>query len=75
MSVPPDRSILEVLSEVGVEVPYACEQGVCGSCETRVLAGRCQHRDLILSAAEREANDRMLICVSRCEGSELTLDL
>jgi vanillate O-demethylase ferredoxin subunit len=73
--VPPDRSILEVLSTQGIEVPFACEQGVCGSCETRVLAGRCQHRDLILSEAERDANDRMLICVSRCDGDSLTLDL
>jgi len=73
--VPPDKSILQVASEVGVYVLSACEEGTCGTCETDVLAGEVDHRDSVLSAEERAANDTMMICVSRARCPRLVLDL
>lgn len=52
---------------------YSCEQGFCGACRQRVLAGEAGHRDDLLTDAERR--DSMLICVSRCGGGRLVLDL
>jgi len=75
LKVPPDRSILQVLRERGVEVPSACEEGLCGSCETRVLGGQPEHRDLLLSPSERAASGSMMICVSRACSERLVLDL
>ncbi len=68
-------SILEALLTAGVDVPSSCQQGVCGTCETRVIAGTPEHRDMILSDAERAANNIMMICCSRALSAELTLDL
>lgn len=75
LQVPAGRSILDVALEAGVDVHNSCGDGVCGSCETRVLAGRPLHRDHVLTAAERARGDRMMVCVSRCLDPELTLDL
>lgn len=75
LRVPADKSILDVLLDAGLDVPHSCRDGVCASCETTVLAGECDHRDLVLMGAEAAANDRMMICVSRCKGESLTLDL
>lgn len=75
LRVPADKSILDVLLDVGLDLPHSCRDGVCASCETTVLAGECDHRDLVLMGAEAAANDRMMICVSRCKGESLTLDL
>jgi vanillate O-demethylase ferredoxin subunit len=73
--VPANRSILHVLRENGVDIPCACEEGVCGSCETAVLGGEPQHRDLLLSPEERAANRSMMVCVSRANSRRLVLDL
>jgi vanillate O-demethylase ferredoxin subunit len=73
--IAPDRSILEVLQENGVSVMCSCREGVCGTCETTVLAGDPDHRDRVLSPEERAANRTMMICVSRCKGDALTLDI
>jgi ferredoxin len=70
-----DETILDVLLLEGLDVPNSCQQGVCGTCETRVLAGTPDHRDQLLSEAERAAGDIMMICCSRCHGESLTLDL
>ena len=75
LHVPADRTVLQVLRENGVDVPCACEEGVCGTCETAVLAGEPQHRDMLLSAEERAANRTMMVCVSRANSSHLLLDL
>ena len=75
LAVPPDKSIMTVLSEAGIEVPRSCEQGICGTCETRVISGEVDHRDSILSTSERAANQTMMICVSRARGSRLVLDI
>lgn len=75
LTVAPDKSVLETLNAAGIEVPYSCTQGICGTCEVRVLAGEVDHRDSILSSAEREANETMLTCVSRAKGPRLVLDI
>jgi ferredoxin len=75
LSVPPDRSILSVVEEAGVGLLSSCAEGTCGTCETAVLAGVPDHRDSVLSEEEREANDCMMICVSRARTDRLVLDL
>ena len=75
LSVPPDRSILSVVEEAGVGVLSSCAEGTCGTCETAVLDGTPDHRDSVLSAEERQANDYMMICVSRSCSGRLVLDL
>ncbi|QID17647.1 oxidoreductase [Nitrogeniibacter mangrovi] len=73
--VPPGKSILEVLEAHGALVPAACREGLCATCRTRVLEGVPEHRDCVLTQAEREANDQMLICVSRALSDKIVLDL
>ncbi len=75
LTVPPQRSVLEVVEAAGVGVLSSCTEGTCGTCETAVLAGRPYHRDSVLTPAERAAGDCMLICVSRSCGDRLVLDL
>lgn len=75
VTVPADKSILEVLGENGIEVPRSCEQGVCGTCELRVISGEVDHRDSILSSSERAASATMMVCVSRAKGPRLVLDV
>lgn len=73
--VPVDRSILDVVREVVPDAPSSCEEGYCGSCETRILAGVADHRDEILTDEERAANATMFTCVSRSLTDTLVLDL
>ena len=75
VTVAPDRTVLEALNEIGVEVLSSCRRGVCGTCETTVLAGRPDHRDALLDDDERDANDCMYVCVSRSRDDRLVLDL
>jgi ferredoxin-NADP reductase len=69
-----DQSILDVLLEAGIDVDSSCEEGTCGTCETRVLAGTPDHRDSVLTDAEKETGDSMMICVSRSRSARLLLD-
>ena len=73
--VPAARSLLDVLEEHGCGVPYSCREGTCGTCRTEVLAGECEHRDTVLSAAERAANRSIMVCVSRARSPLIALDL
>lgn len=73
--VPAGRTVLEVLAGEGVAIPYSCEQGVCGTCLTRVLAGTPDHRDLYLTEDEQAANDQFTPCCSRAKSPLLVLDL
>lgn len=73
--IPADKTIVEALMDQGVDIPISCEQGVCGTCLTRVLEGEPDHRDLYLTDEEREANDQMLPCCSRSKSGMLVLDL
>ena len=74
-AVPPGRSILEVLGANDSGVPFSCREGLCATCRTGVLAGISDHRDSVLSAEERAANDQILICVSCAQSEVLELDL
>jgi vanillate O-demethylase ferredoxin subunit len=74
VEVPPGTSILDALLDAGVRVDFACREGVCGTCETRVLEGTPDHRDMILSQPERDAGKTMMICCSGSKTSKLTLD-
>lgn len=73
--IPADVTILDALLKEGVDASYSCREGVCGTCEVRVLSGLPDHRDLILSDAEKAANQSVIICCSRALGDELVLDL
>ena len=75
VTVPADRSILEVVQDAGVAALSSCLEGVCGTCETAVVEGEPEHRDSLLSEDERAAGDYMMICVSRSCGPRLVLDL
>ena len=75
VTVAADETLLSALRRSGVNAPYSCQQGFCGTCRTRVLKGVVQHRDTLLTQPERDSG-MMLTCVSRAEaGSTLTLDL
>ncbi|MFI8996915.1 PDR/VanB family oxidoreductase [Streptomyces sp. NPDC053542] len=74
VAVAGDQSILRAIREQALpNLPYSCEQGFCGTCLQSVVEGDIDHRDELLTDAER--HDQMLICVSRCHGERLVLDL
>ncbi|KWF32785.1 Vanillate O-demethylase oxidoreductase [Burkholderia diffusa] len=75
VDVPEDKSIAQALLDAGVDVPLSCEQGVCGTCLTRVLEGVPEHNDLFLTQEERAVNNQMLLCCSRAQSSFLRLDI
>ena len=75
LTVPADRSVLEVVEQAGVSVLSSCSEGTCGTCETAVLSGVPDHRDAVLDDAERRAGDCLMICVSRSCSPRLVLDL
>jgi ferredoxin-NADP reductase len=69
------KSILEAAQEAGIELLSSCKEGTCGTCEVDVLEGLPDHRDSFLSPRERATNESMMICVSRCLGTKLTIDI
>jgi vanillate monooxygenase ferredoxin subunit len=75
VTVPAGKSVLHVLEEQGVAIPYSCEEGVCGTCLTRVLEGVPDHRDMYLTDEEQAANDQFTPCCSRAKTKVLVLDL
>lgn len=70
-----DKSVLEALTQAGVDVMSSCEQGVCGTCLTRVLEGTPDHRDSFLTPDEQQRGDQFTPCCSRSRSSRLVLDL
>jgi vanillate O-demethylase ferredoxin subunit len=70
-----EQSVLAALADAGVIVPSSCEQGVCGTCLTRVIDGVPDHRDQYLLPEEQAANDQFLPCCSRARSARLVLDL
>ncbi|MEU7116504.1 PDR/VanB family oxidoreductase [Streptomyces sp. NPDC046182] len=75
LDVGPGTSILDAAEAAGLDVQSSCRDGICGSCETRVIDGVPDHRDFLLSEAEHAVNATMMICVSRCASGRLVLDL
>jgi ferredoxin-NADP reductase len=75
LTVPLDRTVVDVLDDAGVMVLTSCGEGTCGTCETRVLSGLPEHRDSVLTSEEQERNDCMMVCVSRSRSPRLVLDL
>jgi vanillate O-demethylase ferredoxin subunit len=74
-TIPPGRTIVEVLEEAGMDLMHDCLRGDCGICQTEVLAGVPDHRDVVLTDAERAEGKLIHICVSRAKSPRLTLDL
>lgn len=75
VAIPADKTILETLEASGMKLPFSCREGLCATCETPVLAGTPDHRDQILTPAEKQAGQSMMICVSRAKSPSITLDL
>lgn len=69
------QSVLEALQACGVDIATSCQQGVCGTCVTRVLAGEPDHWDMYLTPEEQAANNQFCPCVSRSRSEVLVLDL
>jgi len=71
-----DQTLLAALRAANVDIQSDCEEGLCGSCEVSVISGQVDHRDVVLTRAEREANRQMMSCCSRaCGGQKLVLEL
>lgn len=73
--VPADKSICDVLIAHGIDIPMSCEEGVCGTCATGVIAGLPDHRDMYLTRTEQAKNDQMMLCCSRAKSARLVLEL
>lgn len=69
------ESILGTLREAGVELAYSCEEGICGACEVRFLAGVPEHRDSVRSPEEHDRNSTVIICQAGCKSARLVLDV
>ena len=70
-----DQTVIAALAAAGVDVLVSCEQGICGTCLTRVLEGQPDHRDQYLTDDEKAANDQFTPCCSRSRTPVLVLDL
>ncbi len=75
VTVPKDKSILEVLQDEGIDAEWGCSEGVCGACIVDVLEGEVDHRDSVLTPDEQAENSIMCICVSRAKGAKLKIDV
>jgi vanillate O-demethylase ferredoxin subunit len=75
IAVRADQTVVEALRAAGVEIATSCEQGVCGTCITRVLEGVPDHKDVYMTSAEQDANDQFTPCCSRAKSRRLVLDL
>jgi len=70
-----DKTVLATLSEAGILIPAMCQQGICGTCLTRVVNGEPDHRDSYLNQEDRMRNDVFLPCCSRAHSAMLVLNL
>jgi ferredoxin-NADP reductase len=75
VQVPAERSLLDAIHDVDPTLDASCEDGVCGSCEVRVLGGVPDHRDDVLQNHDRDRTDLMYPCVSRAKGRRIVLDI
>jgi ferredoxin-NADP reductase len=70
-----NESVLDAIERLGVDYPWSCREGICGTCEAPVLSGEVQHLDFVLTPEERTQQRRMMVCVSRCGAGSLVLDI
>lgn len=75
IAVTPGQTILAALQAAGCDPLYSCGEGICGTCQVRVVAGVPEHRDLVQSDAEKASNTQIMICCSGSTTPELELDL
>jgi len=75
LTVPADKTILEILEQNDIRVVSSCREGTCRTCETGVCEGAVDHRDFCLTPQEQETGNTMLVCVSRARSERLVLDL
>ncbi len=75
LQIQPSQTLLDGLIAIGAEPTFSCQQGICGTCEVKVLEGTPDHRDMVLTEAEQAANDRMMVCCSGAKSARLVLDL
>ncbi|MCF5466429.1 PDR/VanB family oxidoreductase [Pseudomonas syringae] len=75
IAIPANKTVAQVLESQGIDIPLSCEQGVCGTCLTRVLKGVPDHRDLFLTEEEQALNDQFTPCCSRSKTPLLVLDI
>jgi vanillate O-demethylase ferredoxin subunit len=75
ITVQSGQTLLQALQDAGLKIKVSCEQGICGTCETRVIAGLPDHRDMILSDEEKASNETMMVCCSGSLTPTLVLDL
>lgn len=75
VKVPADQTLLTALRSANIDIQSDCGEGLCGSCEVKVLSGQVDHRDVVLTRSEREANNKMMACCSRATGMKLILEL
>ena len=75
ITVTEDQSVVAALATAGIDIPTACEQGVCGTCLTGILQGKPDHRDVYLTPSEQATNDQFTPCCSRAKSPLLVLDL
>ena len=75
VEVAADQTLLQALRAAGIDVPSDCNEGLCGTCEVRVVEGDIEHRDRVLSKAERAGHTRMMACCSRAAGTKIVLSL
>jgi ferredoxin len=73
LTVAADQTVLDAVLDAGVDVPFSCRTGLCGTCKVKVVDGRVDHRDSVLQAQEREGS--MCACVSRAAGESLAIEL
>ena len=75
VTVPPGETILDILLDNGVNVSFSCSDGICGTCETKVIDGIPDHRNSFLSDEDKADNSKIMVCCSRSKSAVLTLDL
>lgn len=75
LKVPAGKTVLQVLRDNGIVIPSSCEQGACGTCLVKVIAGQPDHQDVYLSDSEKRRGDKILTCVSRALSNKITLDI
>jgi ferredoxin-NADP reductase len=70
-----ETSILEALEDADIPIMSSCLEGICGTCTATVVEGTPDHRDSMLTEAERASGNKILTCVSRSCSEKLVLDL